>query len=289
MAMMPDENPHLPDHTLEEFVLGRLDPADAARIQARVNADPELARRCRVLREQAEAVRAALGAAAGAPMEEPLDDETLALFLDRALPPAERDAVSARLARDRAARERLTALYRETLAAARGDVESLAPDPSVTEPFASTTPPAGMPSAIPAVPSWVLGVLTGGSGGVALAAVLLPLARAPLWLAAGAIAVGAGAWTLLANRRNARNRGPVWYAVCSYAGGAASGGLVAGALLPGTWGLGLAAATLAALWSCVWALARPPRLARSMGKPSGANAKTREGAAEKSPKTSGRI
>lgn len=113
-------NAAVPEETLEALALGMLDADEAGALEARVRKDKELRRRYEAVREEALAIRSYLAAGEEVSEEAPLDEVTLALYLDGGLDEAENARVTKRLSRDRTSLARLKALYGEVQACLAG-------------------------------------------------------------------------------------------------------------------------------------------------------------------------
>lgn len=114
---------------LEQWALGRLEPAEAAALEARASHSPELQEALDAAARGCAAMRAALHAGHAEETDE-IGDDTLAAYLDDALDAATREALEAALAKRPGLLARLAAL-RDELSL----VMNLSADVNVVEKF----------------------------------------------------------------------------------------------------------------------------------------------------------
>jgi len=125
----------LSDTALEEWAV-RHGRADApAPIKDHLRACPDCAARFEQACKETNALRAALTARADSPETACVDEETLALYLDRGLDEADHDAVETHLVQCRSCQRVLVAMYRELRVVADPDAPLDLPRQAPAEPI----------------------------------------------------------------------------------------------------------------------------------------------------------
>jgi len=111
------ENNHagvcLREDALEEYVLGRVSPAQTGAFSAHIAGCSSCSLRCEELRKEMAALQLLFSKARPMPESGCLNDETIALFLDHSLNPPERGEAVAHMSRCRRCQAKLATLYRE--------------------------------------------------------------------------------------------------------------------------------------------------------------------------------
>jgi len=110
-----------PDSTLEEYALGLLSPGAGDQVVRHIATCEACATRAECYRRELPRIRAALLSLENAPDDDCPKQETLALYIDRALDEQQYDRIEAHLSRCRPCQKALKDLFRELLAVRNPD------------------------------------------------------------------------------------------------------------------------------------------------------------------------
>ncbi len=116
-----DNGPCLPEMALEEYALGHLGSEQAVLLEAHLRTCRSCSSRLERVREEMGTFRAALSGVSNSAEGDCVEQETLALYLDRGLEQTERGQVEAHLSRCRRCQSALVAMYRELQVVANPD------------------------------------------------------------------------------------------------------------------------------------------------------------------------